>query len=57
MIVLAPVGDALVKVEDGVEFDPHAVPAPIDDGDAFIAVVCGAGARVTATAVPSMVHV
>lgn len=57
MIVLAPVGDALVKVEDGVEFDPHVVPAPIDDGDAFIAVVRGVGARVTATALPSMVHV
>ncbi|HEY6649467.1 MAG TPA: hypothetical protein VI217_20480 [Mycobacterium sp.] len=57
MIVLAPVGGAEAKVEDGIEDDPHAVPAPVDAGGSFVALVRGAGVRITATAVPSMTHV
>lgn len=57
MIVLAPVSGAEVRVENGVAEDPHVVPAPVDAGDSFVAVVRGAGVRITATAPPSMQHV
>lgn len=57
MIVLAPIGATKAKVEDGVDIDPHAVPAPVEAGDSFDATVRGLGVRITATAVPSMTHV
>lgn len=56
MIVLSPIGNAEVEVEDGVESEPHVVPASIDSGGSFVAVVRGAGTRITATEVPSMTH-
>ncbi|WP_418005171.1 hypothetical protein ACNO8X_10160 [Mycobacterium sp. PDNC021] len=54
MIILSPIGDAEVEVEEGVESEPHIVPAPIDNGGSFVAVLRGAGVRVTATELPSM---
>lgn len=54
MIALTPFGATHVEVEESPE--PHIVPAPVDAGDSFIAVVRGSGVRVTATAVPSMTH-
>lgn len=57
MVVLAPIEGSEVVVEDGVAADAHVVPAPVDAGGSFVAVVRGAGVRVTATAVPSMGHV
>jgi len=57
MIALSPIGATQVRVEDGIEDDPHTVPAPVDAGESFIALVRGQGMRVTATAVPSMTHV
>jgi len=56
MIVLSPIGNAEVEVEDGVESEPHVVPASIDSGGSFVAVLRGAGTRITATEVPSMTH-
>ena len=56
MIVLTPTDNAEVKVVDGAEADPHVVPAPVDDGGSFVAVVRGAGTRITATELPSMTH-
>jgi tetratricopeptide (TPR) repeat protein len=55
MITLAPFGATQVRVEDSPE--PYTVPAPIDAGDSFVAVVRGKGMRITATALPSMTHV
>ncbi|SHW33219.1 Uncharacterised protein [Mycobacteroides abscessus subsp. abscessus] len=57
MIVLAPVDGAEVSVDDGPADDPHVVPAPVEPGDSFTAVVRGAGVRITSTAVPAMTHV
>jgi hypothetical protein len=54
-ITLAPYGAAQVKIEDSPE--PHTIPAPIDAGDSFVAVVRGRGMRITATALPSMTYV
>jgi hypothetical protein len=54
-ITLAPFGATQVEVEDSPE--PHTVPAPIDAGDSFVAMVRGRGARITATAMPSMMYV
>ena len=54
MIVLTPFGATHVEVEDSPE--PHIVPAPVDAGASFVAVVRGRGVRITATAVPSMTH-
>lgn len=54
MIALTPFGATHVEVEDSPE--PHTVPAPVDAGASFVAVVRGRGARITATAVPSMTH-
>ena len=52
MIALMPFGATHVEVEDSPE--PHIVPAPVDAGGSFVAVVRGRGMRVTATALPSM---
>ena len=57
MVVLSPVSGAEVRVEDGVAEDPHVVPVPVDAGGSFVAVVRGAGVRITATAPPSMQNV
>ena len=57
MITLYPIGAAQVKVEDGVDDDPHVVPASVAAGGSFIALVRGRGMRVTATAMPSMTNV
>lgn len=54
MVTLMPFGATHVEVEDSPE--PHTVPAPVDAGASFIAVVLGSGVRITATAVPSMTH-
>lgn len=54
MITLTPFGATQVEVEDSP--DPHTVPAPVDAGANFVAVVRGRGVRITATAVPSMTH-
>jgi hypothetical protein len=54
MITLTPFGATQVEVEDSPE--PHTVPAPVDAGTSFVAVVRGRGVRITATAVPSMTH-
>ncbi|OHU79015.1 tetratricopeptide repeat protein [Mycobacteroides chelonae] len=54
MIALVPFGATHVEVEDSPE--PHTVPAPVDAGASFVAVVRGQGVRITATAVPSMAH-
>lgn len=54
MATLTPFGATHVKVEDSPE--PHIVPAPVDAGASFVAVVRGSGVRITATAVPSMTH-
>lgn len=54
MITLTPFGATHVEVEDSPE--PHTVPVPIDAGASFVAVVRGRGARITATAVPSMTN-
>jgi tetratricopeptide (TPR) repeat protein len=54
MIALTPFGATHVEVEDSPE--PHIVPAPVDAGASFVAVVRGSGVRITATAVPSMTH-
>ncbi|WP_167668466.1 hypothetical protein [Mycobacteroides salmoniphilum] len=56
MIVLAPIGNTEVKVEDGVESAPHVVSASIENGGSFVAVLRGVGTRITATEVPSMTH-
>ncbi|MBY0287497.1 MAG: tetratricopeptide repeat protein [Mycobacteriaceae bacterium] len=53
MIVLTPAGATQAKVIDGVDSDPHVVPAPIQAGDSFDATVRGPGVRIMATAVPS----
>lgn len=55
MITLMPFGATQVEVEDSPE--PHTVPVPVDAGASFVAVVRGRGARITATAVPSMTHI
>ncbi len=55
MITLSPHGATQVKVEDSV--DPHTVPAPVDAGDSFVALVRGRGMRITATAVPSVTYI
>lgn len=55
MITMTPFGATHVKVEHSPE--PHVVPAPVDAGASFVAVVRGRGARITATAVPSMTHI
>lgn len=54
MIALTPFGATHVEVEDSPE--PHVVPAPVDAGASFVAVVRGSGVRITATSVPSMTH-
>ena len=54
MIGLSPIDDAEVAVEGCIADDPWTVPSPVDAGAAFVAVVRGAGARITATSVPSM---
>lgn len=54
MITLTPFGATDVEVEGSPE--PHIVPAPVDAGASFVAVVRGNGVRITATAVPSMTH-
>jgi hypothetical protein len=54
-ITLAPFGATQVEVEDSPE--PHTVPAPIDAGDSFVAMVRGRGMRITATAMPSTMYV
>ncbi|CDM77200.1 Regulatory protein AfsR [Mycobacterium marinum] len=54
MITLMPFGATQVEVEDSPE--PHVVPAPVDAGASFVAVVRGRGVHITATAVPSMAH-
>lgn len=52
-VVLAPSADGTeVVVEDGVSDDPWVVPAPVDAGESFIAVVRGAGVRITASTPP-----
>jgi len=51
----APFGATQVEVEDSPE--PHTVPALIDAGDSFVAMVRGRGVRITATAMPSMIYV
>lgn len=56
MIVLAPRGGATVKVIDGTPLDPHTVPAPVKAGDNFVALVRGAGVRITATFPTNMQH-
>ncbi|WP_273735410.1 tetratricopeptide repeat protein [Mycolicibacterium septicum] len=55
MITVTPFGATQVEVEDSP--GPHVVPKPVDAGASFIAVVRGRGVRITATAVPSMVHI
>jgi hypothetical protein len=57
MITLTLHDATQAKVEDGVDFDPDAVPAPVDAGDSFVAVVRGSGMRISASAVSSMTHV
>lgn len=52
MIALTPFGATQIEVEDSPE--PHTVPAPVEAGASFVAVVRGSGVRITATAVPSM---
>ncbi len=54
-ITLAPHGATQVKVDDSPV--PHTVPAPVDAGDSFVAVVRGRGMRITATAMPSMTYI
>lgn len=54
MITLTPHDATEVAVEDGAPGDAWVVPSPVGPGEAFTAVVRGAGVRITATAVPSM---
>lgn len=54
MIALTPLGATQVEVEGSPE--PHTLSAPIDAGASFIAMVCGKGVRITATALSSMTH-
>lgn len=55
-ITVDPIGATAVEVEDSP--DPHVVAVPLDDGDSFVAVMRGgAGVRVTATKMPSLVSV
>ena len=56
MITLQPVGTTEVSVEGHILDDPHAVPAPVDAGDSFVATVRGPGVQITATDPSTMRH-
>ena len=51
---LSPLGATHVQVEESP--DSYTVPAPVDAGDTFVAVVRGRGLRVNATALPSLTY-
>lgn len=54
-ITVDPCGDTTIEVEGSV--DPHTVPAPLDDGESFVATIRGEGVRITATRIPSGIDV
>ncbi len=45
-ITVDPCGSTVIEVEGSP--DPHAVPAPLEDGGSFVAVIRGEGVRITA---------
>jgi hypothetical protein len=53
-ITPSPLGATHVQVEESP--DSYTVPAPVDAGDTFVAVVRGRGLRVNATALPSLTY-
>jgi hypothetical protein len=53
MILLTPIMAATVSVENGEDIATHVLRDPIFPGASFVAVVCGPGVHVTATAIPA----